>query len=51
MDKQFYVYIMSNKKYGTLYIGVTSDIIKRTYEHIINQLNPEWKDLYASITL
>lgn len=33
MEKQFYVYIITNKKGGTLYIGVTSDIIKHTYEH------------------
>jgi putative endonuclease len=31
--KQSYVYIITNKKDGTLYIGVTSDIIKRIYEH------------------
>lgn len=33
MEKQYYVYILASKKYGTLYIGVTSNLIKRIYQH------------------
>ncbi|MGB9714791.1 MAG: GIY-YIG nuclease family protein [Thermodesulfovibrionales bacterium] len=33
MEKTFYVYILSSKRNGTLYIGVTSDLIKRVWEH------------------
>ena len=31
--QQAYVYILFNKKNGTLYTGVTSNMIKRVYEH------------------
>lgn len=31
--KQYYVYILASRKNGTLYIGVTNNLIKRIQEH------------------
>jgi len=31
--KKYYVYILTNKNKTTLYIGITSDLIKRISEH------------------
>ena len=93
--KQPTVYILASKRNGTLYIGVTSDLVQRVWQHkndviegftkkysvhmlvwyelhddmenatvrekrlkkwnrawklrLIEELNPDWKDLYESI--
>jgi putative endonuclease len=32
-DKQYYVYMLASKRNGTLYTGITSDLIKRIWQH------------------
>jgi len=33
MDRQYYIYIMSNKHHTALYTGVTNELKRRVYEH------------------
>lgn len=59
-----YVYIITNKPQGTLYVGVTSNLVKRIYEHKNNFVDgftkkynlhtlvyfEETKDIYQALT-
>jgi putative endonuclease len=33
MEKTYWVYILASAQGGTLYIGVTNDLVRRIYEH------------------
>jgi len=30
---QYFVYLMASRKNGTLYVGVTNNLVRRAYEH------------------
>ena len=95
MEKQYYVYILAKARNSTFYVGITSDLRKRIWEHktnaadgftkkhqiknlvyyeafndpenaiqrekrlkkwnrtwkmrVIEEMNPDWKDLYEEI--
>jgi putative endonuclease len=38
MTNSYYIYIITNKKNGVLYVGVTNNLLRRVYEHKNNLL-------------
>jgi putative endonuclease len=33
MDRAYYVYVLASSRYGTLYLGVTSNLVQRVWQH------------------
>jgi putative endonuclease len=33
MERHYYVYILASRMYGTLYVGITNNLIRRMWEH------------------
>ena len=50
MDKQPTVYMMASRRNGTLYIGVTSDLIARVWQHRVH-VAPGFTTKYSVSTL
>jgi putative endonuclease len=50
MEKQFYVYILTDPKHSTLYTGLTSNLPARIFEHK-EKLNEGFTNKYNTIML
>jgi len=50
MNKRFFVYVLSNRRRGALYVGVTSDLIRRLFEHKA-KLVPGFTKTYGIVML
>jgi hypothetical protein len=52
MPKQPCVYILASQPNGTIYVGVSSDLIARLVQHRSGEsANPDWVDLAVGLGL
>ena len=38
MERTYYVYLLASRKHGTLYCGVTNEILRRVFDHKSRQV-------------
>jgi putative endonuclease len=50
MNRRFFVYILSNRRRGVLYVGVTNDLLRRLSEHKA-KLVPGFTKTYGVVML
>ena len=46
MDKQFFVYMMASGRRGTIYTGVTSDLVRRVWQHRSHAIKGSFTERY-----
>ena len=51
MSSNYYVYIMSNKKHGTIYVGSTNNLIRRMLEHRNGLMKDSFTNRYGLYNL
>jgi putative endonuclease len=44
VDKAYYLYFLASSRNGTLYVGVTSDLVRRVHEHKTGAVDGFTKD-------
>jgi len=47
MKTQGYVYMLANRRYGTIYIGVTTDLVRRVCDHQTEVFTESFTARYA----
>jgi putative endonuclease len=50
-EHNYFVYILASRRNGTLYIGVTNSLLKRTLEHKEREHKNSFTDIYEVIKL
>ena len=48
MDKQYFVYILTNQNNNVIYIGITNDLVRRISEHKNREINGFTKRYYLN---